>query len=318
MGSQWLKELFSDEDMSFYKDSIGGRVKGHNLAVKKYANSVMVKVTGNVSVISENEYEECIKSWERDFGKFKKTKKASGYILIEMKDFPTKKQFLENITKITENLCSLLDKHKAINCCELCGREGPGSFYCVGRLPYFFCEKCSVKRKQEIDKERAQKKKSRIFPGILGALIGTLPGAALWTGIIFYGLYNGLAGVAGSIIAAGALLGYRLLGKHMDKASAISVSIVSLFMIFAANHLAFTFLAQYYIGRKVGNSFLFTITTVIRWVNGNYFFGTFIPGLSSYWLSLIAGIVLGAVTFVVYFILHKGHIRKKYEFKAVR
>lgn len=78
---------------------------------------------------------------------------------------------------------------------------------------------------------------SNVVTGIIGAIVGSLIGVALWIGIYHLGYIASIAGVA---IIFCALKGYEILGHSLDKKGVIIVSIIALFMVFAANHLAWT------------------------------------------------------------------------------
>lgn len=78
---------------------------------------------------------------------------------------------------------------------------------------------------------------SNVVTGIIGAIIGSIIGVALWIAIYHLGYIASIAGVA---IIFCAMKGYELLGRSLDKKGVIIVSLISLFMVFAANHLAWT------------------------------------------------------------------------------
>lgn len=319
MSAVWLKELFPDDNMAFYKDSIGGLYKGYAVSVRKTLNSAVLKICGDTSDIPEKEFEEWLNNQENNFGKMQKKEKSSSYILIEIKDSLTKGQFMDNVRGLTEELRKFMEKYKAKPCCESCGENKDIKFYYAGMNPCLYCSECGKLKQQEMEEMREEKKKerSRIPLGILGAFIGSLPGAALWAGIIVYGLYNGLAGTAAVVIVAGAVLGYRLLGKKLGMAAFITASIVSAFAMFLANHLIFTWLIYTSYAYAFQQTYFMLLKTVISWVNLNDFFDSVIPGVSSYWFSLIVGTVLGLLTMLLCFIIYRISFKNKYGYKMI-
>ncbi|MCI9564607.1 MAG: hypothetical protein HFG30_01175 [Eubacterium sp.] len=78
---------------------------------------------------------------------------------------------------------------------------------------------------------------SNVITGIVGALIGSLLGVALWVAIYHLGYIASIAGIA---IIFCAMKGYEILGRSLDKKGVIIAAIISVIMVFAANHLAWT------------------------------------------------------------------------------
>lgn len=79
---------------------------------------------------------------------------------------------------------------------------------------------------------------SNIITGTVGAIIGSLLGVALWMVIYHLGYISAIAGFA---IIFCALKGYAVLGGMLDKKGVIIVVLISIGMVFAANHLSWTF-----------------------------------------------------------------------------
>lgn len=78
---------------------------------------------------------------------------------------------------------------------------------------------------------------SNVITGIIGALIGSLLGVVLWVGIYHLGYIASIAGIA---IIFCSMKGYEILGRSLDKKGVIIAAIISVVMVFAANHLAWT------------------------------------------------------------------------------
>lgn len=79
---------------------------------------------------------------------------------------------------------------------------------------------------------------SNIVTGVIGALVGSLLGVVFWIAIYHAGYIASIAGIA---IIFCALKGYEILGGSLDKQGVIIASVISLIMVFVANHLAWTF-----------------------------------------------------------------------------
>lgn len=319
MSSRWLKELFPEGDMAFFRDSAAGTYKGFGISVKKKLNSVIVKMAGDTSQISSEDFKYWTGTQEKKSVKLIKQEKTPSYIELECRDFATKAGFINGITGLADDMAAFLKGHNVKTCCEACGKNMPYSFFYIGEEPFLLCDGCGKEKEEEVESAFKEYKgrKAEIFPGILGAFLGSLPGAALWTGIIIYGLYNGLAGTAGIVVVIGAILGCRFFGKGLTGASVIEISIVSLIAMIVSNHITFTWVIYDLFARFLGAEFWKMMPHLNNWMSQNYIFETFIPGVSSYWVSLSAGVIMGIITGLIYFAIHRCSVKRKYEFKQV-
>lgn len=73
--------------------------------------------------------------------------------------------------------------------------------------------------------------------GILGAVIGSIPGILLW---ILLGYIGFTASIVGLVIAFGILFGYRLLCGDLDKTGMIICVIVLLAAIYIGEHMTWS------------------------------------------------------------------------------
>jgi hypothetical protein len=78
------------------------------------------------------------------------------------------------------------------------------------------------------------KQNSNVLTGLIGALLGSLVGVALW---VLIGQLNFIAGIAGLVILNFAVKGYTLFGRGFDRKGAMVCVLVAIVMIFNANIL---------------------------------------------------------------------------------
>lgn len=71
--------------------------------------------------------------------------------------------------------------------------------------------------------------------GILGALIGAIPGVALWVLLSKVGI---IASICGIVILIGVVLGYTALGKKLDMVGIVISIIVVIFSVYFATNLS--------------------------------------------------------------------------------
>lgn len=80
-------------------------------------------------------------------------------------------------------------------------------------------------------------KKSNVITGMLGAILGSIPGIALW---IIVGKLGYIVAIIGALIGAGALFGYKLLGRSLDRRGVVLTTIWVLIAVYLSNHIAVT------------------------------------------------------------------------------
>ena len=86
------------------------------------------------------------------------------------------------------------------------------------------------------DISSAADESSNLLLGLIGAVIGAIPGCILWIVIGYIGF---VAGIAGYAIMFGAMFCYEKLGKTLDKKGIIICIIVTLISILFANVLGY-------------------------------------------------------------------------------
>lgn len=162
-----------------------------------------------------------------------------GDYVIEVKLMPANlaKNTTPMIDSVTNHLIGFLQAEGAGTGCQMCGTEYDVSSYDVNGAPHFLCSDCARSSLNQLEAERQSKSnvKSNLPLGLIGALIGSLPGVALWV-IIFQGHW--IAGVAGMVIFLGAMKGYEILGKNVDRKGVVVCALITVIMIFLANDFA--------------------------------------------------------------------------------
>lgn len=80
----------------------------------------------------------------------------------------------------------------------------------------------------------AEKRAFPVLPGIVGALIGSIPGILLW---ILLGQVGFIAGICGWLMIRGAIFGYTKLAGGIDRRGQVFSTIVALFMPIVSEYL---------------------------------------------------------------------------------
>lgn len=171
-----------------------------------------------------------------------------GDYVIEVKLMPANlaKNTTPMIDSVTNHLIGFLQAEGAGTGCQMCGAEYDVSSYDVNGAPYFLCSTCARQSLNQLEAERQSKLSvdSNLPLGIIGALIGSLLGAALWVLIYQVGYIAGIAGIA---IFLGAMKGYSILGKNVDRKGVVICALITVVMVFLANDfsLRLSFVLQY-------------------------------------------------------------------------
>lgn len=147
------------------------------------------------------------------------------------------KNTIPMIDSVINHLIGFLQAEGAGTGCQLCGAEYDVSSYEVNGAPHFLCSACARQSMNQMEAERQSKLsvESNLPLGIIGALIGSLLGAVLWVLIYQSGFIASIAGIA---IFAGAMKGYSILGKNVDKKGVVVCVLITVVMIFLANEFS--------------------------------------------------------------------------------
>lgn len=125
--------------------------------------------------------------------------------------------------------------------CMQCGtREAQVDCYEINGRHHYLCEDCvkKVDGALFVQQQDILAKKSKLVPGIVGALLGSLIGCAVYFLIWQIGY---IAAVAGLVTALCAFKGYEMLGGLIDRKGVIACVIVIIFAVFLANRLVWAY-----------------------------------------------------------------------------
>lgn len=203
------------------------------------------------------------------------------------------KNTIAMIDSVTNHLIGFLQTEGAATGCELCGSEYDVSSFNVNGAPHFLCSTCARQSLSQLEAERQSRSSQKSNPilGIIGALIGSLPGVALWA-LIYQAGY--IAGLAGIVVVLGAMKGYSMLGKNLDRKGVVICVLISLAMIIFAND--FSLRLMVYLQAKEEHlhmSFAEINRKWSRWMQDDDF-------AMAYWKDLAVGLLLAAFATVGY------------------
>lgn len=132
-------------------------------------------------------------------------------------------------------LCSFLKDKGCVPCCSRCGYEARVSPFKLGESYQHLCLACEADVMSRLASPKQQRKENVVL-GIVGALLGTLPGVAA----IVFALQSEVMlpmVMFGAAMVICILLGYDRLGGRLTKKSAVIGGIVMLPMIYVADRV---------------------------------------------------------------------------------
>ena len=185
--------------------------------------------------------------------------------------------------------------------CKHC--KQPKKLYLVnndGEICYL-CNDCynEYLKEAKFKVESSKKSKQNTILGIIGALIGTIPGILSWFFLGFLNIENGLAAI---IIAIGASLGFKWLGKNMKTSGMIISVAIALLTIFVAHELNCT----YYIYKLYKQDYMISLCDAYKSIP--YYLNTISDFKKMFINQLISGYILSIAGIFSAYSLHRQSI----------
>lgn len=149
----------------------------------------------------------------------------------------TNKKYLPEIINPLLNIIGdYLEKNKALEVCRHC-KEAKKTYLVDNDSEIsFFCNDCYkiIEKSANYKKEKYNKAKENIGLGIIGAILGTIPGIILWILFSLIGIEPGIAGIA---ITMGSAVFYKKFAHNIKLPGIIISSFVGLFMVLVAHEI---------------------------------------------------------------------------------
>ena len=239
----------------------------------------------------------------------KKVKKLNKNIIIKYKNSNlnivgscnSKKELSALANPIIEEISTYLSETKKEEVCKHC--KQPKKLYLVnndGEICYL-CNDCynEYLKEAKFKVESSKKSKQNTILGIIGALIGTIPGILSWFFLGFLNIENGLAAI---IIAIGASLGFKWLGKNMKTSGMIISIAIALLTIFVAHELNCT----YYIYKLYKQDYMISLWDAYKSIP--YYLNTISDFKKMFINQLISGYILSIAGIFSAYSLHRQSI----------
>lgn len=133
-------------------------------------------------------------------------------------------------------LCSFLRDKGYKPCCSRCGQDARVSSFRLGSNYQHLCMACEADTRSRLasQKQKRRRKENVVF-GVVGVLLGALPGMAAYAWALQSGLFQMI--LAGAAMALCILKGYELLGGRLTKKAVAIGSVVMLPIIYLVHRL---------------------------------------------------------------------------------
>lgn len=156
------------------------------------------------------------------------------------------KKDMKNLDLVLNRFTDYLRLNGFQDACSTCGTADYLHWYDLNNQVHHMCDHCFGQQVNslEINKQEIKAKRGNMFTGIVGALLGSLIGVALWVVVAQMGYISGIVGL---IMALCILKGYELFGGKVNVPGMAICVVILLVMIYAASILDYAiFLHEYF------------------------------------------------------------------------
>lgn len=224
--SNFAKEHQFREDKK--RGVITGRQNGYEFVASERENkeiSVLFSVKSDYD--KKEEIDSALKQLQNKISEVVFYTYAGTNVKIHLKVKNT--QDSQKIYRVVDEMSQSLQTLGFQNCCQTCENQGMVFPASIKGNKGIFCDTCFNKALQE-----SESSSGNFGLGVVGAILGSLIGVAIWIGI--YQL-NIIAGIAGFLMFYFAFKGYQLLGKKKDKKGVIVSLVICIVMVLVAEFL---------------------------------------------------------------------------------
>lgn len=143
----------------------------------------------------------------------------------------------ELVNTILDKIINYLKKNKYLNVCKHCGENNPTNLISLDGNVNYYCDNCFNEAVKSYKKEIVQNKKVKenILLGIIGSIIGSIPGIIIFFGLAYLKINSSFAAL---IIMLGSAYGYKWFANSMKIFGLIISLIIGFISIIIANELS--------------------------------------------------------------------------------
>lgn len=242
LGNKLCSRLL-DGNMTDHKNYISGTCKGFYVTVNTTANGMF---SFQISAHSEDDPEnaalrEFLESYKSTNKQIQSVKVYHNSVTIVSTRTFLAKKIPAHLNEAIMPVIDFLVNHNYLSGCMQCGtQDAQIECYEINGVHHYLCESCVSKTETELfdRKQEILSRKSKLLPGIVGALLGSMIGCLVYFLLWQIGY---IAAAAGLVTAICAFKGYAMLGGVVDKKGVFACILVMIFAVFFANQLVWAY-----------------------------------------------------------------------------
>lgn len=220
------------------QEALFGLYRGYNISINSinyiYYIDFPIKLTNEFEVNKINSF---LNDLTKEFKKLNYASYKPSSIQLQYNPGYKKYRNPEIILSILNKLIDFSIMNNLVTGCSSCGENVEVSPFLLGATIIPCCKNCQLEIRNAISENQnnVQNANNNIVGGIVGGFIGALLGSIVW--IIIYQM-NYIAAIAGLAIAICCIKGYQLLGGKLNVTGVIITSIITILMVYFANHIS--------------------------------------------------------------------------------
>lgn len=220
------------------KEALFGLYRDYNISINSinyiYYIDFPIKLTNESQIDNINSF---LNDLKKDFKKLNYASYKPYSIQLQYNPGYKKYKNPEIILSILNKLIDFSVMNNLATACSSCGENIEVSPFLLGANIIPCCKNCQFEIKNTISENQnnVQNKGNNIIGGIVGGFIGALLGSIVW--ILIYQM-NYIAAIAGLAICICCIKGYQLLGGKLNVTGVIITSIITIIMVYVANHIS--------------------------------------------------------------------------------
>lgn len=156
-----------------------------------------------------------------------------GHLMVRTKSsfLVSRKDIGDRVTALMEAIAGVLDQVCAAKGCAMCAAGPTDNKVSYNGKPLMICGECLYKTEKRLARKK-ERYASSVKRGVLGALLFSLLGCAVWVLVAYLG---NSTSVTGAVIALLAALGFEMVGGPKNRTMSITVAAVTLFYVLLGN-----------------------------------------------------------------------------------
>ena len=289
-----------------------GTYGGYNVTVSPIFGGKTVQVSVFVKINGQAPENSALQAFVKQNRSFCTGCRVNGYrIDFNIKQFLTLKTTVNKGLRVgIEVITAYLKSAGAENCCQVCGNGADLGTYYTYNSASLLCPACYAECLADSENRirENEAKTENIIGGFVGALLGSLLGAAA---ILIISQLGYVAAISGVVMGVCTLKGYEMLGGKMSKTGAIISCIIMFVMVFLSYQLdSAIMLAKEYTDYSVFECFRIYNNALFT---GGIIWGNYLPSL----ILLYAFTAVGAVPTVKNSLKKQNSLNKVYRMDTV-